>query len=137
MKKFAVLFLTMFVLLAMTACGNKAIEVKVDYGSSSVYSKEDMDKAITAIKKEFATWNGCELHSISYAGDSCVTDENIKWMNDLVKNKDYTQCIEFKSSFHAPKNGGGAWEADKEYENYEWWLARKDGGEWDLLTWGY
>ncbi len=32
---------------------------------------------------------------------------------------------------------GGAWEADKEYEDYEWWLARTDGGEWELKTSGY
>jgi len=32
---------------------------------------------------------------------------------------------------------GGAWEADKEYTDWQWWLAREEGGDWELLTWGY
>lgn len=42
-------------------------EVKIDYGASSIYTKEEMDAAIELIKKEFNTWDGCELHSISYS----------------------------------------------------------------------
>ena len=29
------------------------------------------------------------------------------------------------------------WEADKEYTDWEWWLARTADGGWQLLTWGY
>ena len=60
-------------------------------------------------------------------------------MNDLrtEDNKEaFTQCIAFKSSFRSPKNGGGAWEANEEY-TWSWWLARCEGGEWKLMTWGY
>ena len=52
--------------------------------------------------------------------------------NDLA----FTQCIMFDSSFRSPKEGGGAWEPDTEY-TWSWWLARSDGGEWKLMTWGY
>ena len=24
-----------------------------------------------------------------------------------------------------------------EYADYQWWLARKDGGDWELVSWGY
>ena len=27
--------------------------------------------------------------------------------------------------------------ADTEYTGWKWWLARSDGGEWKLMTWGY
>jgi len=37
----------------------------------------------------------------------------------------------------SPKEGGGAWEPDYEYSDWQWWLARTDGGEWQLITWGY
>ena len=30
-----------------------------------------------------------------------------------------------------------AWDADTEYEGWQWWLARSEGGAWTLLTWGY
>ena len=38
---------------------------------------------------------------------------------------------------HSPAEPEGAWETDEEYMNWEWWLARTDGGEWHLMTWGY
>ena len=64
-----------------------------------------------------------------------------KWMNELEEANDaketFTQCIMFTSSFHSPVKGGGAWEADEEYTDWQWWLGRADGGEWKLMTWGY
>lgn len=105
-----------------------------------------MNAAIELIEKEFATWEGCELHSISYTSDECNSKENIDWMNGLTesgnytvtdKNAEFTQCIEFVSDFHSPKTGGDAWETDHEYTNWQWWLARTDNGEWNLITWGY
>ena len=37
-----------------------------------------------------------------------------------------------------PVNGGGAWEADREYTGWSWLLVREeDGGDWELLTAGY
>ena len=114
--------------------------MEIDYGASSVYSKEEIDSAIEIIKKQFASFEGCELHSLSYMSDEeCNNADNIEWMNDLrtEDNKEaFTQCIAFKSSFRSPKNGGGAWEANEEY-TWSWWLARCEGGEWKLMTWGY
>ena len=25
----------------------------------------------------------------------------------------------------------------EEYTDWQWWLARSEGGDWELLTWGY
>ena len=117
-------------------------EVQIDYGTSAVYSREDMEAAIDLIIKEFGTWEGCELHSISYSSDDeCNTSDNIDWMNNLEEANDsqeaFTQCIMFTSAFHSPREGGGAWNPDQEYTGWQWWLARPDGGEWKLMTWGY
>ena len=49
----------------------------------------------------------------------------------------FTQCIAFDSSFHSPKTDSGAWNPDEEYTDWSWWLARSDGGEWKLMTYGY
>ena len=51
MKKY-LLFLGIIGLFALTACGKQAkiSDVTIDYGSSSIYSKEDMDAAIKAIE---------------------------------------------------------------------------------------
>lgn len=76
------------------------------------------------------------LHSIRYAGDESCTEENLKWMNELGKNGSYTQIAEFLMDFHTPKEQTGAWEADEECTDYEWWLARGDDSGWDIVSKG-
>lgn len=142
MKKIITVMLCIVLVLLFAGCGKNGdtSKVEIDYGASSVYSKEEIDSAIEIIKKQFASFEGCELHSLSYMPDEeCNNADNIEWMNDLRTddNKEaFTQCIAFKSSFRSPKNGGGAWEANEEY-TWSWWLARSEGGEWNLMTWGY
>lgn len=142
MKKILTLLFIVTCFCGLVGCGENFVsEAKIDYGNSEIYSEKDMNAAIKLIKDEFSTWEGCELHSVTYASDDECNSENIAWMNDLATGHDltgnFTQCIMFKSDFHSPKNGGGAWEADTEYTNWQWWLARVEGGEWKLLTWGY
>lgn len=141
MKKVFVLLAAILIALGFAACSGAseaAPKIDIDYGESDIYSKADMDAAIALIQNEFSTWEGCELHEIRYTSDECNSEENIEWMNDLGDgNTEFTQCIEFESDFHSPKNGGGAWEADTEYRNWQWWLARTDDGEWNLMTWGF
>ena len=142
MKKIITVTLCIVLVLLFAGCekNGDTSKVEIDYGASSVYSKEEIDSAIEIIKKQFASFEGCELHSLSYMPDEeCNNADNIEWMNDLrtEDNKEaFTQCIAFKSSFRSPKNGGGAWEANEEY-TWSWWLARSEGGEWNLMTWGY
>lgn len=142
MKKIVMALLLMACLCSLTGCGKNSIsEVKIDFGNSKIYSEDDMNAAIELIKNEFSRWEGCELHSISYSSDDECNSKNIAWMNDLAPAhdlaSDFTQCIMFKSDFHSPKNGGGAWNADAEYTGWQWWLARSEDGNWELLTWGY
>ena len=110
---------------------------KIDYKTSELYTKEDMDAAIAEIMKEFDSWEGCEMHEISYTDDQTCKD-NVSYANELDQDKKgYEDCIVFTSSFHSPKEGGGSWEADYEYEGWQWYLARVKDGSWELLTWGY
>ena len=116
--------------------GAKAPEVKIDYGTSALYTKEELDEAIVQIKCRFAAF-GCELHSLTYAGDGANNADNLKWMNEFDDDNEYTQVCEFLSDFHAPENIELGWESDMEYTNWQWWLARTDDGGWQLMTWGY
>lgn len=142
MKKIFVMAICIVLMFALVGCENgKTANVVIDYGTSSIYTKADMNAAIEVIKKQFNSMDGCELHSLSYSSDDdCNNSECIKWMNDLEEANDnkevFTQCIMFNSSFRSPKNGGGAWEANEEY-TWSWWLARSEGGAWKLMTWGY
>ena len=140
MKKIFALVLAFVCIIGISGCKDKT-DVKIDYGSSKLYSKSDMDAAIELIEEEFDTWEGCELHTITYGGDDKCNDKNVEWMNDLERANDnaetFTECIMFSSSFHSPKEAVGAWTPDKEYEDWQWWLARSKDGSWKLMTWGY
>ena len=115
----------------------KSSDVVIDYGESALYTQEDLLEAAVQIKCRFAAFEGCELHTIRYAGDENCTEENLKWLNELNPDGAYTQLAEFLTDFHSPTEQSGAWEADTEYRDYQWWLARSADGGWDVLTWGY
>ncbi len=117
--------------------GRTAPEVSVDHGESGLYTKEDIDAAMVQVKCRFASFAGCELHSLRYAGDACDSEENVRWLNSLDEGRNYVQAIEILTDFHSPVAAYGAWETDREYTDYQWWLARAEGGGWQLLTWGY
>ena len=138
MKRLLAMVVMFGCLLVLGGFGNRAVkDAAIDYGSSDVYTREDMDGAVAEILKTFRTMEGCELHSLAYSSDAICTDpENVAWMNELGDGENFTQCIMFDSSFRSPKDGGGSWEADEEY-TWSWWLARTEGGKWSLMTWGY
>ena len=81
----------------------------IDYGSSEIYSKEDMDEAIALIKDEFYSWEGCKLYSIYYTDDSFCQRE-VGYVNTLADDGVvYTEYIVFGTRFRSPIFGGGAW----------------------------
>ena len=117
--------------------GKTAPAVDIDLSGSALYTEAELYDAMLAVKCTFAAFDGCELHSIRYAGDACNSAENVQWMNELDEGKGYTQVCELLSDLHSPVEQVGAWEPDTEYTDWQWWLARTEGGGWELLTWGY
>lgn len=117
--------------------GGLAPEVAIDLGNSEIYSEDELYDAMLAVKCKFASWEGCELHSLTYAGDEACNEENLAWLNSLEEGAGYTKAAEFLSDFHSPVEGGGAWEPDEEYTDYQWWLVRTEDDGWDIVSWGY
>jgi len=118
----------------------KDAPVAINLGNSELYLKEELLEGMELIRAHIADWKGVELHSIRYAGDENCTEENLDWLNghEAAEGKTYTQCALFQTNFHSPAEGGGlALEPDFEYEDYGWWLARTDGGEWHIVDQGY
>ena len=108
-----------------------------ELGESALYTAEELTEAAVQVKCRFAFWKGCELHSLRYAGDECNSEENLKWANEINPDAGYTQVAEFITDFHSPVEAYGAWEEDREYTDYQWWLGRTDDCGWDLFSWGY
>lgn len=139
MKRFTALFSALLLVFLLCSCsqpGNVSKTV-VDYGDSEIYSRSDIDSAVKVIKKTFKEMQGCTLYSLSYAGDDvCNTDEMVDYCNDLAETTSFTQCMVLDSLFKSPLNGGGVWQSNEKY-TWTWYLAREDGGQWELLTYGY
>ena len=108
---------------------------EVDYGTSELYSKEDMDSAIAAIMNEFNNeWQvKCEMHKIYYAGDE-ISQKELPHVQ-LSSIAPFTESLVMYSDFHSPVNPeeAGAFDPDQEYRNYNWILWREEGGEWIVV----
>lgn len=103
---------------------------------SDIYTEEDVGKAADLVEKEVATWDGIELIALKYAGDECDSAENIQWLSEL-KEVEYAQVLEFLADIHTTPDCLGSLEPDTDYSDYEFWLGRTEGGEWEFVTFGY
>lgn len=112
---------------------------EIDYGTSDIYTQEDMEAAVAAIMNAFENeWEvKCEMHKLAYAGDERSQQElpNLQLRSDAP----YTQALVMLSDFHTPANPeeAMAFEPDYEYTDYNWILGRTEGGKWTVLDWGY
>lgn len=112
-------------------------DVSIDYGTSQIYTEEELKDAVIQIKCKFAFWGDVDLKSIRYAGDEAVNDENLARMNKIEPDANYTQVVEFLMDFHTPENvGETTLNADFDYADYQWWLARTADGGWEVVTFG-
>lgn len=109
--------------------------VIIDYGHSSLYTKEDMKLAIEVIKKEFKTLRGFKLYSISYIDDE-YSNQQLHYCNSVNNNYNFNECIVFESNFHSSKMSE-AFEPDTDYIGWRWILARNNNSQWQLITSGY
>ena len=112
--------------------------VSIDYGTSEIYTEDELKDAVIQIKCKFAFWGDIDLKSIRYAGDEKATDEMLAKMNEINPDGKYTQVAEFLMDFHTPKEIGElTFNPDADYTDYQWWLARTADGGWEIVTFGY
>lgn len=107
--------------------------------SSSLYTKSDFENAATAVNAEFSLFGSGAgtLYALTYKGDD-YSENELDYCNKLKENNEtlYTECMVFGSLFHTEKNANGAWNPDSDY-TWEWYLARSNGGEWKVVSYGY
>ncbi len=109
----------------------------IDYGTSELFTREELEEAAVQVKCKFATFEGCTLQALRYAGDACNTPEALASMNRGNDGEPYTQVVEFLSDSDGPETGSEVWEPGEKIKDYEWWLARTENGGWQLVNWGY
>ena len=112
----------------------KSSDVTVDYGSSEMFTEEELKDAAVQVKCKFALFEGCELHSLRYAGDESNNEENLARMKEYDDSADYVEVIEFLTDFHTPEEGSQVFDADTEMTDYKWWLAREKDSGWQVIS---
>lgn len=106
---------------------------------SDVYTEAEMDAAVDAIMAE-DLWS--ETHSrpldIHYVGDD-ESEQNLSYVQSLFPDKKYTQCAVFETDFRSAflSKNSGSLEPREVYTGFRWYLARTDGGKWEVVTGGY
>ena len=132
-----VAMLAMIVALALenVACMNTKT-LKVNYGTSQLYSVAEIDQAIAALKEDFDKMPGCRLYSLTFAGDKRCQKELEHANKKRKANELYTDCIVLNSVFRAPVAGGGAWEPNELY-HWSWIIVKTGNGPWIVINKGY
>ena len=116
---------------------NNISNAKVNLGTSEFYSDEELQSAVDVILNEIGSWSSVKkVYDVAYCGDETAAD-NLDYCN-MLNGKEYTQCVVFESSFFTSHSAGSeGFNPDDKYSGWKWYLAKNDGGEWELLTWGY
>lgn len=136
MKKTRIFALLFIIMILLSGCTKNTENVKIDLGESEIYSQKDLNSTAEMILSEIGSWNSVKrVYTISYCGDDYSVNQ-LDYCNSL-SDKNFTHCVVFESSFRtSSSSGSGGFNPNSCYE-WEWWLAKTDDGEWELLTWGY
>ncbi len=124
-------------IICLCACGKAGDDfskMRLEYGESQKYTHKDIDAAADVVKKQLNDFECVvELHYLSYVGD----DESAEHLNYCLDyNADFVDCLVFDSEFKVLEEGDGSL-AEGDVHTYTWYLAREEGGSWQLLTYGY
>lgn len=101
--------------------------------SSDIYTQEDYDAAVKVVRQQYNSLTSPTLLKIGYSGDEWTSSQQ----EYILHFGDYTEGIVLYSDFHIPKYFRNSWDAGETYYNWQWYLARKDGGDWIVVTSGY
>ena len=112
------------------------IPAVIDCGDSVLYTKEERQAAAKLISDTVESFEGCKLYAVKNEGDE-VSKKNLEYCNRLsADGVTYSESIVFTSYFLSPIFNAGAWNPNDLY-SWSWYLARTNGGDWEILTYGY
>ncbi|MBR3834929.1 MAG: hypothetical protein IKJ73_11450 [Lachnospiraceae bacterium] len=109
---------------------------EVNYQTSQIFTREDMDEAIAVVKDEFKGmeyFEGCRMDKIVYDGDE-ISLRELESLKE--RNLDYDECILFKTYYTRSKIACFKDSWGPEEDMFIFWLGRKDGGSWKVISSG-
>ena len=134
MKKRLAILSAALLLLTLCSCGGNAKNAVILPVESDIYTKEDIDAAISTTKRYFEReFSGCTLKEIRYIGDG-ARDSFDEWAQAYHADS----AIILISTFDVDSSGGdGSLNPNSTYQNWQWILVRNANGSWKHVTHGY
>ncbi len=108
--------------------------VDIDYGTSEMYTREEVEAAAQMVVDQVNSWEGCRLYSVAYEGDLRCKME-LDYCQGLGEGEECTECIVFTGIFRSPRFNAGSWNPNQVY-HWTWYLGRPEGGAGKIRPWG-
>ncbi|HBL40346.1 MAG TPA: hypothetical protein DDY98_01765 [Ruminococcaceae bacterium] len=108
-------------------------------GSSEIFEKDDLTAAAQAVENELNGFEGVKnILSIRYCGDETQTQANREYCEGLALSQSVTvdAFAVFEASFTTGQNTQSL-NSNDVYTGFTFYLARRNGGNWVVLTCGY
>ena len=132
MKKLISIMLLCALLLSLTSCGTLNF-VDIEEFSSEIYTDRDITSAMEIVLEEFQGKNDRILLSLSYIGDSNISD-----YRDWADRNGADEVIVFLTDYYVSFfSDTPTQNTASKYENWKFILVRTAGGEWEIVDQGY
>ena len=119
----------------------KSSNAQVSIGESTKFTEEEINEAVSKVKRKFWGFRGCELTEIWYteAESNKIAEDYLKYGGGSEKNIDPDNVIGLLSNFDVDASGGdGSLEPNSTYPEWNWILIRDSKSKkWRIETWGY
>lgn len=119
--------------VSLAGCnGGRIAKANVEIGESSIYTEDEIGDAMDIVLDCFSEeFEDCYLTDLWY--DEEVSVEQAQSWADQYEAE---EAIVLLSEFYTGPYGLEGFSPNTTYENWQWILVR-NGGDWELKTWGY
>lgn len=106
----------------------KVSNCKVNISKSEYFTEKEIEKAVSAVKTKFRSFEGCTLLEISYSDEK---------QEKRTADGDYNTIV-LTSNFVAVNPKGNSGMEKGNYKGWSWTLERSSkAGLWKVVNWGF
>jgi len=143
MKRALMIVLVFTLCLGLSSCvkSKTTNNVKIDYGTSTVFSDSEIKSAVNTVIKKFKDFKGCDLQKLYYDEEKSndVVQGYMSGGKGSINGVKEENVIVLFSDFRVDSSGGdGSLNPNSTYTDWNWILIRDSKtSEWKVDGWGY
>lgn len=135
MKKLTIILIAILTVITLCSCANDVSNVKIDYGTSQIFTQQDREAAVDEIIGHFKTWSsGFTLYTVEYAGDE-LSQSELKYQKE--NNEWIDECAVFYTSFMTPDRDDTGFSPAQVHSMWKYIMGRSDNGSWQIVGRGH